>query len=360
MLPYLVLNITVVILALISFGLKKKIALNNKTLPNDKIYLFILPSFIYLFIISAFRGDFTSDYKNYIDLFRFFNTFSFKELFLFEFYQEPGFVLLNWLLGLITENAISIIVISTIVILYAHYSQFKKYSVSIWLSILLFINIGGYYDSFNITRQIMASSIIFLGSKYLYERKFFKYLIVVLLAASFHRTSVFMIPFYFVLNMKFTIKKVLALLTVSSVSSFYIGYIINFVQRFFYGVYTAQSYGMTGLKFTNAIIPIAIMIYVVSNKSKLDLHNNIENIWINSAIFYTFFSIIGLNVQMVQRMSYFFLPYVLMLIPVFVSRVKSKELRAILVILMVILLISFNYVTLSGTGYDPYYFIWNK
>lgn len=360
MLPYLILNIIVIMLALILFGFNKNITLNTKTFGNGKHCIFIILSFISLLYLSAFRGDFTSDYKHYVNLFHYYNSFSFDFTMLSEVYQEPGYVILNWITGLITQNAISMIAISSAIILYAHFKQFKNYSVYIWLSVLLFINIGPYYDSFNITRQIMASSIIFLGSKYLYERSFFKYVAIVLVAMSFHRTSVFLIPFYFVLNMKFDMKKVLVLLSLSSISSLYLGYIIQFIQRFFYGAYTAQSYGMSGLKFTNVIIPIAITVFVIFNKSKLDTKNNVERIWINSSIFYTFFSILGLNVQMIQRMSYFFLPYVLMLIPTIVSKVKPKELRAIIIMLIIILLVLYNYITLSGTGYDPYSFIWNR
>ena len=358
MVPYLTINITTVVLALILFGFVTN-SFMGKTRTKFSHYLFIAIVFFYLFFIMSFRGDFTSDYRNYVNLFRYFSSFSFEELINGGFHQELGYVLLNWLLGLVTDNAIYIVLVSSFLILYAHFNQFKKHSVAIWLSILLFINIGGYYDSFNITRQLMASSIVFLGSRFLYERSFLKYILVILLGASFHRTALVMIPFYFILNMRINRKRALLLLMVGGLSSSWVGYAINFIQRFFYSIYTTQSYGMTGLKFTNVVVPLAIVTYVLFHSSKLDNTRNIENTWFNCALFYTFFSFLGLSVQLIQRLSYFFLPYVLLLIPLTISRLKSQELKAIYVMAIVGMLILYNYVTLSGTGYDPYYFIWN-
>ena len=147
MLPYLILNIIVIMLALTSFGFNNKRTLNTKSVGNERHYIFLVLSFTSLFFLSAFRGDFTSDYKHYVNLFHYYNSFAFDFIMLSEFYQEPGYVVLNWLLGLITDNATSMIALSSAIILYAHFKQFKNYSAYIWLSVLLFINIGPYYDS---------------------------------------------------------------------------------------------------------------------------------------------------------------------------------------------------------------------
>jgi len=65
------------------------------------------------------------------------------------------------------------------------------------------------YIMFNLSRQIFAVSIMFLGSKYLFERNFKYYFLFVIIAMCFHTTAIIMLPMYFLLNMKITKKYLL-------------------------------------------------------------------------------------------------------------------------------------------------------
>ena len=40
--------------------------------------------------------------------------------------------------------------------------------------------------------------------------------------------------------------------------------------------------------------------------------------------------------------------------------IRDKKLRAIYILAAIFLLILYNYFALEGTGYDPYYFIWQS
>lgn len=75
----------------------------NKVLPAT---VFTIPSFILLFIISAFRGDFTTDYKNYTGLFDLYNRYSFKDLLYAGFQNEIGYIYLNKIIGIFTDDAL--------------------------------------------------------------------------------------------------------------------------------------------------------------------------------------------------------------------------------------------------------------
>ena len=333
-------------------------ALESKVQKKLPYYFFIIPSFALVFFVSAFRGDFMTDYANYRDRFDSLSMYSFTDLFRYDFDIEFGYVLLNGLIHLFTDNSVYLFMITTLIILIGFYYQISKYSVNIWLSILMFVTIGSYYASFNITRQILATAIIFAGSKFLYERKFLKFLLVVILAALFHQSSLIMIPFYFILNFRINYRNLLIMLVGSAIVVMYFDSILSFAQKFVYSNYTEQAYGMTGQSFTNVILPIALLVFSLFHVKKLDSKNNMHRIWFNAIIFYAVFNILGLQVLMMERLGRFFAPYALLLIPFIFSKMQDRHLRFVYTLCLIVLLVAYNLVILYDSTFDPYYFIW--
>lgn len=353
---YLIINIFIIILAIVCFGSEKgRCNLDICILDRQINYkIFIFTTFIILFIVSAFRGDFTSDYRSYSEYFGYINNFSLKEIMNMQFYQEKGYVLLNKLIGFFTNKEIYLMITTTFIILILFYSEFIRKSKYVWFSILLFVNVGAYYTSFNITRQILSAAIIFSGSKFLYERKFIKYTCIVVLASFFHRTALIMIPFYFILNYKFKMKNIIFIFLGSMIVSVNLEKIIMLIQRYYYMGY---DYGMGRGSVNGVIVPIAILIFVLTHSYIIDFKEKLNTIILNGTIFYTLFSILGLKVQMIQRLAEFFSPYMLIMIPNIIFYIKDKKLRCLYSFIIIVFLILYNYITLSGTGYDPYYFI---
>lgn len=359
---YIYLNITLMMLAVLIYGI---IWRNQKRLSRDCYYklvsnknsVFLFFSFILLAVIFTFRGDFTADYNSYVDFFYYTKNLSFLEVILGSFYNEKGFIMFNKVIGLLTNNKYMYLFVINLVILIPFFREFKKESKYVWLSVLLYINIGPYYTSFNITRQIMAVAIVLIGNKYLYTRNFLRYLLIVFCASLFHRTSLIMIPFYFVLNRNFKIKNVMLVFLSLLLIYLNTSSIIDFIQKFFYSGFT---YGMQGGNITSIIVPVAIFIFIMTHSNLVDKNIIKNNILLNSSIFYVFFFILGTRVQMLQRLGEFFVPSILILIPNIVNRIKPASLRVLYIFLIVFFLVLFNYATLSGTGYDPYYFGWDR
>ena len=81
------------------------------------------------------------------------------------------------------------------------------------------------------------------------------------------------------------------------------------------------------------------------------------NVWLNAVLFYSFFSFLGLKIQIIERIASFFAPYVLLFIPRILTDQNQKTLRTVYWIIIVVGFIAYNYVILNDSGYDPYYFI---
>src|SRR5699024_9352770 len=329
----------------------------NKSLPN---YICIVPSFIAVFFVSAFRGDFMTDYVNYRNLFNNLASFSFTELFNYDYNIEFGYIIFNGIIQIFTDDPLYLFIITTLIILICFYHQFSHYSTNLWLSVLMFVTVGSYYASFNITRQILVVAILFAGSKYLYERKLFKYLLVVLLAFTFHKSALIMVPFYFILNFRINPRNLFLFFSISTILVFFFDCFLDIVQNFVYDNYTENAYGMTGQAAAKTVLPVAFFIFSLLNVKKLDSNNAMHRIWFNAIFFYALFNILALQVEMVERIGRYFAPYALLLIPFLFSKMQNKYLRFIYMMVLVFMLILYNFVILNDSSFDPYYFMWDN
>lgn len=351
---YLMTSISILFFALF-YETANSMNILQKRLP---VHFFLIPSFMLLFVVSAFRGDFTTDYTNYTILFHRYNMYDFFDVFKAGFTQEPGYIFLSRFIGLFTSNEVFLFAVTTLIILIAYFTHIKKYSVNIWLSVLMFVTIDTYYTSFHITRQILAVAIIFAGAKFLYERKFFKFLLVVILASLFHQTSLIMIPFYFILNFRIKIRNLILFFITAVILVVFFQDLLDYIQMFVYDNYTEQAYGMTGASVANAVLPVALAAFSIFHSKKLDSkNNNMHRIWFNASIFYAIFSILSLQILMVERISFFFAPFSLLLVPYIFSKMKDKNLRVIYTLVLMVALIAYNYLVLSDSVFDPYYFV---
>ncbi|MGG0185163.1 EpsG family protein [Bacillus rhizoplanae] len=77
-----------------------------------------------------------------------------------------------------------------------------KYSRLIDLSLYVYITSGMYLTSMNGIRQYLAAAIIFAATKYIFDGNWKKYILIVLLASTFHQSALVLIPIYFLIRRK--------------------------------------------------------------------------------------------------------------------------------------------------------------
>ena len=353
MTAYLMIGITIILFAV----LLKNIYYNS----NESLYMTLVGFILILF--SGLRGDFCTDYRSYYDFFRIINAnFTFSEIWHGTFYNEKGFVFFNKIIGLFTDKPEVFLFIISFLIIVFFFVVLKKYSNCVWLSVLLFVGIGTFYDSFNVTRQILASAIAFLGARYLFEKNFIKYCLVVVVSVLFHRTAVLLIPLYFILVSKISKKKVI-ILFVSGIAA-YIGLpiLIN-IARIVLPAYKNYYDFSGGGNIKWLVLPMALLIftYVVIKCRKVDtaiFDDPVMNVSLNALLLYAFLVIAGMQSQMVVRMATFMQPYTWILIPNLLIEYNNSRERQIIVMIVSILAVLYPVITLAGTGYDPYYTIW--
>lgn len=359
MLMYVFVNISIIILALLSSMANKKTSLSYKK-SDGKI--FILISFTILFIVSAFRGDFATDYKAYINFFNFVKQSTILEMVSSRGWQEIGYVFFNVFIASISQSEIAIMIVTTLITLLLFYTRFVKDSVYIWLSILMFVSVGSYYTSFNMMRQMLAIAIVFAGMGFLYKNKLLKFIIVVIIASSIHISAIVMIPLGLVLKVfKPSVKNIMFFISGTIISSIFVKYIVAFIMKFVYFSYALEgAYGMEPINFKIVIVPISISVFALIYSSRsINLNDNKHRIWFNAVLFYLLFAILSLQIKNFNRLADYFLPFLYLLVPLEISKLKKSD-KLFYLLLIPLLLTIYVYFAFKGGGFDPYYFYWSR
>lgn len=326
---------------------------------NGAIYVF--SSFFLLLFVSAFRGDFATDYQSYQFYFNYFKQFGILDIFHVRFWQEPGYTFLNIIIGTISQHELAIMIATSLIIIYLFYYRFVKDSPYIWLTVLMFISVGTYYTSFNMIRQMIAIAITFAGAGFLYEKKYVKYLLIVGIASTFHFSALVMIPLgYLLIKFNPTRRNMFFLLPIIILLYIFIDNITMSVVGIFYQSYLVKdAYGMEPINLKILVVPVAVSIFALVNRNLIELKNLKNRIWINSTIFYLIFVIFSIKIKNFNRIAEYFLPFLYLLVPSLIFSMQEND-RIIYITIIPVLLTLYVLISIYGSGFDPYYFFWNN
>ncbi len=353
----------------------KRIKLRNNHI-NDQsgnnIYFFLVV--VLLIFISAFRGDFTSDYTGYEEIYSRFNSITIDAILkrsLFT-YPEKGYLLFQYIINHIFHDVIWLFIASSIIIVVSNAYQIKKYSSNLLLAFILFVEAGTYYTSFNIMRHMLAVSIVVMGSSFLYEKKPIKNLAFIIVAGFVHSSAFLMIPLYFVLHLKLKRKSILVYPILFVVLVIALPTIIGFVQRYYWSWYFTGEWQYGGYSWKSVLIPFlmdvySIGTYLIENRKVMknevenqesaatdNLTEDRENVWLNATFFHLTFALMGLQLTLMSRFSAFLSLYSVLF---FCNQVEKSKYKKLIVVGVVIL--ATVYCQITRNDY-PYYFIWNR
>lgn len=312
----------------------------------------------FLFFISAFRGDFTSDYSEYCRIYELFIGRDISIFFTPEmdvFGVEKGYAFLNYIFAQVFRDPQTIIIITSVIIVGVYY-MFGKKANDKFLFLLLLINIGSYFQSFNITRQVLAASVCMLGYQYVEERKPIKYFAIVLLATTIHVSSIIMIPFYFLLRIKLGVRNILLQIVITVVIFTNFDSILQFMDATLFEK-KYSSYEVFGtMDIQTVVVPLAISLFVVvsliANTAGLkkeqeyipDLRASIsakiqENaILYNGSIYWLLTYFLAIKYYYLYRFSSYFSLYAILAVVKSVENIKDGKMRFLIKSGIIILL----------------------
>jgi len=287
---------------------------------NYKKVLILLA--VWLIIHDGLRWNIATDWMTY-------HTYFINCLVLQKSYFEIGYIWLNKIIRYFTDNYSVLLVIHAIVVYSLIIHSIRKYSLQPLFSLFIFYCLMLSYLGMN--RQYLSLAIFFYSFKYIFKRKFFPFLLCMMMAFLFHRTALLFLPAYFLYN-KISFKVMLAIFMLACIISF--TNIINRIpSNWFYifgdGIGHRMSthviinlqrntllFSILGI-LKRGIILIIIFIFGKKIKNKNDYFPFFVNVYFFGVIAYILLNnrsyqvIVGRGLMYFNIMEIFLIPYLL-------------------------------------------------
>lgn len=364
-----------------SLGFKRDETGRIKDPSNNRIF-FILTGLILLFV-TVFRAPtngLSVDYPTYLKYSEIFSTLgirgSLSDAQSMGIEMEGGFVYLMSLLAPVDPLTIlPLIFITTLVMILGYFKVFRKYSPIVWLSVLAFVAFGSYYAVFNTIAQSMAIGLVFGAAGYLYERGarrfgFIKYALIILVVSLVHKSVLILIPFYFILTHRFSLKKMSDQILLILTAIFFIfafafpGIIIDLGINTLFGEYKEYSGSGNVLEVGSSIqvvvrsIILICIIYCL--RKNVDMKDMRDVVGVNAVVIFSLINILSLQIILMQRLSYLFVPFMTIFIATVVSRIEDKRNRRAWIALICTIFVLYSVASTMALGDGKFNFIWQE
>ncbi|WP_078545747.1 EpsG family protein [Litchfieldia alkalitelluris] len=248
-----------------------------------------------------------------------------------DFKGDFGFNIFQMYLQQISTNPQTLVFVTAlitnlfiIVILY-------KYSRVFELSCYVYITSGFYLVSMNGIRQFFAASLIFLGTKFILNGDWKKYILLVLFASTFHKSALLLIPIYFVVRRRAWTKVTILILTsaIFIVLGFnkFMNILFTLIEDTQYSQYSSFDGG--GASFMRVIVNAVPLLVAYIGRGRLrEIHPKSDYI-VNICIVSLLFTIIATQNWIFTRFNIYLGLYNLILIGWVVNLFKMKDQKLI-------------------------------
>ena len=331
---------------LICFGILFLLAVLNVQM-HDKFSSQIMSglSAILLICIAGLRYETGGDWDTYAALFQEFPNFSLligRPAIFADIPVEEGFVLLSALvksLGGTVQHLFFVVTLINITLITCALHKYTKYPV---VALLCYYGILYFQLEMIYIRQATAVALCFFALQYIRPKKIIPYMLLILLACTFHRVAALMIPLYFFLDFK--LPEWLYLLVIGAGAALMLAG-IPWIQTIFLTVagWLGENYAEKAETYTEAamfavkrglsigfILNLAIFIVLMFFKKKIDTlpHGTVMlNMFALSLVLY-YYCYELVEVSNRTRMFFFIgiialLPMVLEVLPLFIERLAG-------------------------------------
>lgn len=289
--------------------------------------------FFVLYFFAAFRAETVGgDLEHYIPHFReICSVINFSDIFdLRSSNYEPGYTILCWLISRISNSVFVFLAITSFISLVGPFSLAKRYSVWPCVSILIYIMLGFYTNTYNNVRQSIAISIIFCSIPYLLSKKTIKFLLFVALAGSMHTSALVFVLAYLIRYIPISFKSFTVSLAagyaVSTVSGIVI---VQYLGSLFLSKYEellGEGHGKTLMIIYIFITMCALFVY---KKKQIIRNEEHTTLFIRFILAATIIQMFAIYFSSIVRLTYYFYIPIIVLLPNLLRTIRNVTTRRI-------------------------------
>ena len=326
---------------------------------NKKIYCSII-AFQWILISGLRHIDIGADTDSYLIKFKNIKRISWPEIFsnitdyLFrgKEVKDPGYDLFQKAVQVFSSNYRFLLIVIAIIFTSIMVIWIYKNSKLPCFSFILYSTL--FYSFFSVTghRQTLATAVIvFWGYKYIKERKLIKFLIVSFIAFLLHKSSLVVIPFYFIANIPITLPYVIIALIVVAVVAIsgknlygVVGGFLGFSEeQIEYDVGGAETYALI-----LTLVSIIILLFYHYYKNNTDKARHIFNITLLTLMT----SLLVFQNQSFMRIQQYYSLFLMISFPEVILSFNKKERALAYGFTITVLIVYLMY------NNPQYYFFW--
>ena len=236
------------------------------------------------------------------------NDFDFWKTNLFDMYMsDMGYCWLNVAIGFITRNRYIFILLVTMIIYINIYNAIKKYTNNYALALLVFMGFW-FFFTFTYLRQVLAVSFAWYAIKYILQRNWRMYLVVMTVAILFHNSAFVFAPLYFVPVRKYKRNTVLGIAIVCLL----IG--LTGIPSLIYDAYDdVAEYAGVKTSYTNEdnarwayIVEAVLILFIIHRNYNILFENKLKTLMTNTSIIFCMILMLFYNSENGGRMSWYY------------------------------------------------------
>ncbi len=323
----------------------------------------LLLSFILIFIFLAIRVDYGNDYEMYYNLYRQLGKryVDFHELKDYDDHFEIGWRYLNKIFSFLGLNFNAFLACISLANCVVFYTIIKRYVPQdyYWLAVFLYVFNPDYMlIHLSAIRQLLAILILLVTLPLLLSKKYVQFILLNLVSLLFHTSSMFiilLIPISLI-NWKYskvnTVLIAVSYLLLFVLSASISGFMDSVVSVFFdrYSVYTDEKGEVTtGLGFFVVFIFLSFLLLAKKNMDQS------SQLLTNISIFSLLISVIGINLMMVYRLNMYFIPLLVLTLPLMVKHTEDFFQKRFLILLIMFFYLYNFFIFFESEIYREYY-----
>jgi len=163
--------------------------------PEHKHTLYCCACFFLIFLFVVQDHSVSIDIHEYLRQWAIIPRLSFSQMLVHKF--EIGFVILCYILEKLFVSSRSLLLAVSCLVILPFARSYQKETDNPMLALMFFVALGMYLHAIIFWRQLIAMAILTFSYRYIRERRFIPFCLVMLLAMSFHKVSIVFLPLYF-------------------------------------------------------------------------------------------------------------------------------------------------------------------
>ncbi len=312
--------------------------------------------FLILFLLSACRLNVGNDYAKYVEFMHLVNCNAYVP-------TEIGFNLLVKLIYGLSgyENFLLVFAfysfVTVLFFLLAMYGQSDEFG----LTFFLFMTLGYYFQTFSTVRYYLALALALYSMKFVLKRQWGRFVVLVLLGATFHKSLLVVIPLYFLASLSWK-KWQLAIAAVFCTTFLFLQDFYLKLVVFLYPTYEDTEYLEGGTSYISilrcaAVLGFAGIVYLMrrredSSRNGADIEKSCndeagingeknvtnieEEVWNRRFGFYTYLNLGALVLYVfcsflpiISRIGYYLMVSQILFLPMLLKAVPDKKWRRV-------------------------------